>query len=403
MNPRIARLIVALLVSATVRLQGQEFKFLSRTLQVHGFVSQGIVYTNDNNWLTMNTSSGSAAMTDMGLNVSLPLTDRLRIGAQVYDRNLGELGQWHPSLDWAVADYHFTSWLGLRGGKVKTVMGLYNDTQDFEFLHPFALLPQSIYQTDMRDCTVAHTGGDIYGGLSLGKGRGNLAYTAYVGRRQDSLYGGYPYLLKQPPVNIIFSSYGGLQYGGDVRWTTPLPGLLVGVSRMNEDITGDGTATFTGPVVPNHEYSKADWANQYYGQYKFRQFQFDAEYRRYWRDQIIQNGRGEIQNDVRGWYVAGAYRLAKRWQLASYFSRYFAANPIGVQPGIAPPESGKIDDKVITTRIDPNRFINVKLEGHFMAGTGVPTIYPSGFYLADNPQGLKSNTNALVVKTTLSF
>ena len=33
------------------------------------------------------------------------LTDRLRIGAQFYDRNLGNLGDWHPSLDWAFADY----------------------------------------------------------------------------------------------------------------------------------------------------------------------------------------------------------------------------------------------------------------------------------------------------------
>jgi hypothetical protein len=36
----------------------------------------------------------------MGLNASSQLTDKFRIGAQVYDRNLGQLGQWHPSLDW---------------------------------------------------------------------------------------------------------------------------------------------------------------------------------------------------------------------------------------------------------------------------------------------------------------
>src|SRR3984885_14151094 len=108
-------------------LHAQEFKLLDRTVQVHGFASQGFVYTNDNNWLTMDTSDGSAAFTDFGLNMSTPITDRLRIGAQVYDRNLGQLGQYHPSLDWAVIDYHFKSWLGFRGGKVKTTHGLYND------------------------------------------------------------------------------------------------------------------------------------------------------------------------------------------------------------------------------------------------------------------------------------
>jgi len=47
--------------------------------------------------------------------------------AQVYDRNLGQLGQWHPSLDWAVADYNFKNWFGIRAGKVKTTMGWCND------------------------------------------------------------------------------------------------------------------------------------------------------------------------------------------------------------------------------------------------------------------------------------
>ena len=81
----------------------------------------------------------------------MQVSDKFRIGAQVYDRKLGELGDWHPSLDWAVADYKVNNWLGFRGGKVKTTLGLYNDTQDLDFLHTFALLPQSVYPTDVRD------------------------------------------------------------------------------------------------------------------------------------------------------------------------------------------------------------------------------------------------------------
>ena len=73
-------------------LHAQEFKLFNRTVQIHGAVSQGIVYTDDNNWLTMKTSVGSYTYTDFGINVSMPLTDKLRIGAQVYDRNLGNLG-----------------------------------------------------------------------------------------------------------------------------------------------------------------------------------------------------------------------------------------------------------------------------------------------------------------------
>ncbi len=382
-------------------LQAQEFKLFDRTVQVHGFASQGFAYTNENNWLTMSSSQGSAAFTDFGLNVSVPVTDKLRVGAQVYDRNLGQLGQYHPSLDWAVADYRFKSWFGLRGGKVKTTLGLYNDTQDLDFLHPFALLPQSIYPIDLRDSTIAHMGGDVYGSIPLGKKLGALSYTGYAGQREDSHHGGYPYLLKGPPASINFSSYGGLQYGGDLRWTMPVKGLLAGLSRMNEDIDGYGTTTAFGPMTPYHEWSRADWTNQYYGQYVHNKLQIESEYRRYWRDQEIFSGFLRVQTNVQGWYAAGAYRVAKRLQLGSYYSRYWLYVPPWF--GLGSEQSGHIHDKVITGRVDLNRLMNVKVEGHFLDGYGVPGYYPDGFYNVDNPQGLKPNTNALVLKTSLNF
>jgi len=161
MGRRIVELALMCLCAGQVGLQAQEFKLFDRTVQMHGFASQGFVYTDQNNWLTTHSSRGSGAFTDFGVNVSTQVTDRLRIGAQVYDRNLGNLGEWHPSLDWAFADYRFKPWFGIRGGKVKTVLGLYNDTQDLDFLHTFALLPQSVYPTDLRDATIAHLGGDI--------------------------------------------------------------------------------------------------------------------------------------------------------------------------------------------------------------------------------------------------
>jgi|HubBroStandDraft_6_1064221.scaffolds.fasta_scaffold00005_44 TonB family protein len=142
-------LVCACVGASPATLQAQEFRLLDRTIQVHGFLSQGFVYTNDNNWLTMNTSQGSAAFTDFGVNLSTHINDKLQVGAQGYDRNLGQLGQYHPSLDWAVADYRFKTWFGVRGGKVKTTLGLYNDTQDLDFLHTFALLPQSVYPIDL--------------------------------------------------------------------------------------------------------------------------------------------------------------------------------------------------------------------------------------------------------------
>lgn len=388
------RTLIKLLVccACVSSVWAQDIKLFNQDVQVHGFASQGFVSTDGNNWLTMKTGDiGSGQFTDFGGNASIQLTDKFRIGAQIYDRDLGQLGKWHPQLDWAVASYKFTSWFGIRGGKVKTTMGLYNDTQDLDFLHTFALLPQSVYPTDLRDVTIAHVGGDVFGDVPLGKKGGTLSYTAYAGRRGDSPYGGYAYL-----IGSSFNRMGGLQYGGDLRWATPLKGMLVGISRLDEDIAahfGEGTPGATTLK------SKVDWTNQYYAQYTWKKLVVDSEYRHYSLDATI-NGGPEFQTNVRGWYMAGSYQIAKHVQLGSYYSHYAIAVPANL---LIPAGNGFDHDKVLTARFDLNRFVNIKVEGHFMHGVGLPDDYPNGFYSVDNPQGLKPNTRALVVKTSFKF
>jgi hypothetical protein len=46
-----------------------DFKVADRDVQVHSFASQGFLYSNQNNFLTMPTSNGSFAFTDGGVNV----------------------------------------------------------------------------------------------------------------------------------------------------------------------------------------------------------------------------------------------------------------------------------------------------------------------------------------------
>jgi hypothetical protein len=414
MHRRSFALVLALALACfcvgQVTLQAQDFNLFDRKVQVHGFASQGFVYTNTNNWLTMNSDQGSGAFTDFGFNASTSVTDKLRVGAQLYDRNLGQLGQYHPSLDWAVADYRFKSWLGVRGGKVKTTLGLYTDTQDLEVLRTFALLPQSVYPTDLRDATIAHLGGDVYGNVSL-KRLGALSYTAYAGHRSDSIYSGYVYLAAQ--YGIYYSRYGGLQYGGDLRWNTPLKGLLIGASRMNEDITGQATAknpsSFGPAFFPETDRSKADWTNQFYGEYTVGKLRIDSEYRRFLHNAYYSAfGSVALTNitDVRGWYVSGTYRVMKRLALGSYYSRYSITSISGgPEAAFAPIQTdtslpaNHVYDKVISARVDLKKFWNVKVEGHFMNGYGFCT-YPDGFYPEVNPQGFKPNTN---VKTGFNF
>jgi hypothetical protein len=394
-----------------------EFKVAGRDAQVHGFVSQGFAFSNQNNYLTMKTSDGSPAFTDAGLNVSMPVTDKFRIGAQVYTRNIGNLGNWHPQLDWAVADYRFKPWFGIRTGKVKTAIGLHNDSQDFEFLHTFAILPQSIYPLDLRDAYIAHIGGDLYGTVSLRK-LGSLDYTVYAGRRQDGVNGGYIYLLRDR--GIDYTSYHGLQYGADLRWNTPLKGLLAGISRLNQDTKGTGTAVCTaatpiscdafnpnggmGVWGPAEEHSKKDWTNQFYGEYAIGGLKIDAEYRRYYRDQIAWNNLMDVWSDTRGWYTSASYRLNKRLEVGSYYSNLSTLYKRGILPASLNRDlpGNHIHDKAVTGRIDLFSFWDVKIEGHFMDGYN-NNQYPAGFYIPDNPKGFKPETNLLIVRTGWYF
>jgi hypothetical protein len=341
-------------------------------------------------------------MTEGALNASTNITDKLRIGAQIFDHDYGNLGQGHPQLDWAAADYRFKPWLGFRGGKVKTTFGLYNDTQDMNFLHTWALLPQGIYPEDLRDSLLAHEGGDVYGTIPL-KQAGKVSYTAFIGRRQDGLYGGYIYLLEASGIN--YTNYGGRQMGVDLRWKLPLKGATVGYSGMNENITGTGT--WNG--APTIEKSKKDQWNQFYGQYTIWKLRFDSEYRRYWRDQIIFSGMGEVGTDVRPWYVSGAYRISSRVEVGSYYSRnsisYWDSMPAFGMFLTSPPQSspaGHVNDKAVTLHLNLKRYWDVKVEGHFIDGYG-SSMYPFGFYAQDNPHGLQPTTNGVVVRTGMYF
>jgi hypothetical protein len=107
--------------------------------------------------------------------------------------------------------------------------------------------------------------------------------------------------------------------------------------------------------------------------------------------------------------VSGAYRISKRLQVGSYYSHYTITNVVSGALAAFYPSSTDTGlsadhdyDKVITGRVDLNKFWNVKIEGHFMNGYGSGP-YPNGFYTQVNPQGFKPNTNALVVKTGINF
>jgi hypothetical protein len=387
-------------LALSIALHAQDFKIGSRTVQVHGFASQGFAYSNNNNFLTMNTSDGSPAFTEGALNLSMPISDKFRIGAQGYSRKIGSLDDGRPQLDWAYGDYKFSPWFGVRAGKVKTEMGLYNDTQDMEFLHTWAMLPQSNYPTDLRTTFIAHTGGDLYGRIPLKKA-GELDYTGYYGLRSFDDREGYYYYSEGDGFNI--QSIDGRTAGWDLKWTTPIKGLMLGTSWANLSLHRAGTfisGPYVGLTYTIKNNPERPWVG--YGDYNRGKWEFGSEYRNQDLFEDIRFFGGDVplhcNQSTKAWFATAAYHLTTKLQVGVYHSNIHVDNPA------APTNtaSNHITDEVGTARYDINRLWTVKAEGHFMDGYG--DIYSSqGFYSRWNADGYKPKTDMLVLRTSVNF
>jgi hypothetical protein len=129
-------------------------------IQIHGYATQGFLYTTNNNILTTHSSDGSPAWTEAVLNIGARPIPKLRIAVQGRFFVLGNFGN-SITLDWAAADYKADDRFGVRFGKVKTPSGLFNDIQDIDPSYIWSLLPQSIYPISSRNSILAHYGGVV--------------------------------------------------------------------------------------------------------------------------------------------------------------------------------------------------------------------------------------------------
>jgi hypothetical protein len=136
------------------------------TFQYHGFISQNFVLSSENNFYG-ESSKGSFDFTEAGFNVSLRPLSRLGLAAQVLYRRAGELEDEEVRLDYGVVEFTALDAAevraGLRLGRVKNPLGLYNETRDVAFTRPSIFLSQSIYFDRTRNFALSSDGGQVYG------------------------------------------------------------------------------------------------------------------------------------------------------------------------------------------------------------------------------------------------
>ncbi len=136
---------LALLVSS---FSASGVDFLGPDTQLNGFVSQAFIQSEHHNFYG-NSTQGSFGLTEIGANVHHRFHPQLSGSVQVISRRAGEMDDGTPRLDYALLDYRYHSTMndfaGIRLGRVKLPVGLYNDTRDVAITRPGIMVPQSVY------------------------------------------------------------------------------------------------------------------------------------------------------------------------------------------------------------------------------------------------------------------
>ncbi len=341
---------------------------MGEPIDVHGFVSQGFILSTKNEYLA-HSKRGSVEFSEIGLNLTKSLSDDLRFGVQFFAHDLGPIGNYDPQVDWFYLDYRRWDWLGIRLGRTKMPFGLYNEVNDIDVARVPILLPQSIYQADHREFLFAQTGGELYGDLRLGD-IGALEYRAYGGTLLANLPGALAPGVTVRSVRVPYL------YGGRLLWSTPLEGLLTGMSgqavRLDTDYVLDpavrAALEAVGVLPPglldplSVKFRVSRWVASL--QYTVYDLELSAEYSR-WIGEFYSRAPALFPRKVvnERYYAMASYRVNEWFTPGVYYSAHFDNIDQRHRRG------GFQHDVAFTARYDLNAHWMLKLEGHVIHGT----------------------------------
>jgi hypothetical protein len=161
----LAALCVGLLASVHGNaIQAQE---LGHGVQAHGFISQSLVYTSDNNVGGSSDDALASNLRELGANLSWRPTPDWLISGQALARWAGESDRGELRLDYGFVDRTLFAngedQVGLRAGKIKNPYGFFNTTRDVAHTRPGIIMPQSIYLDRIRNFLLSAPGVAAYG------------------------------------------------------------------------------------------------------------------------------------------------------------------------------------------------------------------------------------------------
>jgi len=313
---------LAFLLSLTVNANAQD---LAEGVQLHGFVSQGAAWTSHNQFGGNTPGRIGVDLHEIGANLSWQSAPDWLFSGQLVSRLAGAENDF-LLLDYAFADHtlidngqrHF----GMRFGKIKNPYGFYNMTRDVAHTRAGILLPQSIYQDQIREFFLSAPGISVHGSeerddnlfsyqisILRPQVRGR-ELTAFIVNPQQGHFNARTSLLAQ-----------GLWERDAGKWRMGLSAAQFGIrfQPMPGDFGGAGSFSGAGDVTLNSavlslEHNREDWS-------------YSAEYAstRQIRNNFNVPFAAILDKDttIEAYYLQTVWRFAPRWQtLARYDALY---------------------------------------------------------------------------------
>lgn len=360
-------------------------------LETHGFASFGYLRTWGNNWFDDDTRDGTTEFYEAALNVIARPLDRLRLGAQLFTRDLGRYDNGRVSLDWAYADYRAHDAFGVQAGRVKFPVGLYTEQLDIDAARTAVFLAPAIYPLRSRDLFISIDGAKLYGSLDL-RAAGRVEYAFFAGDSPIDLDAGsvgyFSDLGLGDPIRLMDARWSA---GGMLHWDTPLEGFGVRVSLADlHDLRIHGDLPALGATI------ETTAGNYYYGVvslvYETGPFTVALEGSR-----ARGRGRSEIQplglveplhDDSGGGYLSVTWHARPWLELYGAYERSYS--------DVLERSLDRATTLVFALAVMPLDHWSLKAEFRDVRGT-------FGVLPADNPGGMDNHWQVLALKTTVDF
>lgn len=350
---------------------------LSDNVQIHGFFTQNALYSSDNQIYGNSKHRISYKLTEAGLNLRYQPLEWLSVSSQGLYRQAGELDSGSVNLDYGLVDLallqNSLGGFGIRLGRIKNPLGLYNETRDVAFTTPTIILPQGIYYDRSRSLFLSSDGGQFYCNYRMGTG--NLSAKLNFGKiRNDN--------------DEIRDAVLPLGAKGDMDTDTDFTGQIIYEINSGEYLAAISYADVKLSYDPGSGDYYANGTARFYpmifsAQYNGERVSLTGEYL-YQRNKFVNFGplSPDASDPSESWYIQIAYRFNRHWQILGrycehYLNKYDRNGHNFTLAGL-PEHMGFTKDLTLSLRWDINPWMMVRGEYHRINGT-------SGITMADNP------------------